>query len=356
MLLALWLFLFSSAQSAGTVTSREDDTAVRATIAALVEAGLRRDADAIGALYEEDFVHTNPDGSIWNRAKVLETYRAKPAAEIESSEHIEDLVRVRGDTALVVSRARIRSRQGTAPPVVRPYRVTYILRRSGPRWVIAASHASLILDGSEDAMPWGPPREAGAFRSPDLLELKSLDPTIRLDIRYATANNFLGEPVYRQARAFLQRPAAQALGRANTNLRKRGYGLLVFDGYRPWTVTKRFWDRTPPDKKQFVADPATGSRHNRGCAVDLSLFDLRTGKEVQMPGAYDEMSERSHVAYSGGAPESRRLRDLLRSAMENEGFAVYEHEWWHFDYKDWKEYPILDIPFEALADATKSSS
>jgi D-alanyl-D-alanine dipeptidase len=194
----------------------------------------------------------------------------------------------------------------------------------------------------------GPPKEAGTFRKPDLIELIKLDRTIRLDIRYATSNNFLGRPVYKQARAFLQRPAAEALVRANKALRKNGYGLLIHDGYRPWSVTKMFWDATPADKKEFVADPSQGSRHNRGCAVDLSLFDVRTGKAVTMPSGYDEMTERSHINYTGGTDEQRRLRDMLRTAMEAEGFAVYEPEWWHYDYKDWKEYPILNIAFSEI--------
>ncbi len=194
----------------------------------------------------------------------------------------------------------------------------------------------------------GPPKEAGTFRKPDLIELIKLDRTIRLDIRYATSNNFLGKPVYKQARAFLQRPAAEALVRANKALRKNGYGLLIHDGYRPWSVTKMFWDATPADKKEFVADPSQGSRHNRGCAVDLSLFSLKTGRVVVMPSAYDEMSERSHINYTGGTDEQRRVRDLLRSEMEAEGFAVYEPEWWHYDYKDWKEYPIQNIAFSEV--------
>ena len=198
------------------------------------------------------------------------------------------------------------------------------------------------------ALAQEPPKEAGPFRKPDLVELKRLDPTIRLEIRYATSNNFLGRPVYKEARAFLQRPAAEALLRANKALHKKGYGLLVFDGYRPWSVTKIFWDATPDDKKIFVADPSQGSKHNRGCAVDLTMFELKTGKPVTMPGEYDEMSDRSHINYEGGSVESRKLRDLLRSAMEAEGFAVYEPEWWHYDYKDWKEYPILNVSFKDI--------
>jgi D-alanyl-D-alanine dipeptidase len=193
-----------------------------------------------------------------------------------------------------------------------------------------------------------PPRERGPFRPPELTELVTLDPSIRLDIRYATADNFTGRPVYEQARAFLQRPAAEALVRAQARLRAQGYGLVVFDGYRPWRVTKLFWDLTPADQKDFVADPRQGSRHNRGCAVDLSLYDLATGREVEMPSGYDDFSARAHPDYPGGTPESRARRDLLRAAMEAEGFTVYEFEWWHFDYRDWRLYPILDLPFERL--------
>jgi len=200
----------------------------------------------------------------------------------------------------------------------------------------------------------GPPKEDGTFRKPELVELNKLDSTIRLDIRYATSDNFLGRPVYKQARAFLQRPAALALARANQSLRKKGYGLIIHDGYRPWSVTKIFWDATPADKKEFVADPSQGSRHNRGCAVDLSMFDLKTGKTVEMPSAYDEMSERSHINYQGGSAEARRLRDLLRAAMQSEGFAVYEPEWWHYDYKDWKEYPILNLSFSEIETPAKA--
>ena len=193
-----------------------------------------------------------------------------------------------------------------------------------------------------------PPHETGAFRPSELVELQRLDPTIRLDIRYATRQNFAGRPVYAQPRAFLQRPAAEALVRVNKELEPLGYRLLVFDGYRPWSVTKLFWDITPKGKKEFVANPKKGSRHNRGCAVDLSLWSIATGQEVAMPGDYDEMSPRSYGAYAGGTPEQRAARDLLRRHMEQHGFAVLPAEWWHFDYQDWKAYSIQDIPFEKL--------
>ena len=194
-----------------------------------------------------------------------------------------------------------------------------------------------------------PPEESKSLRSPDLVDLTTLDPNIKLDIRYATPNNFLGAPVYEEAKAFLQRPAAEALARAAQKLRSMGYGLLIHDAYRPWYVTKIFWDATPQDKKLFVADPREGSRHNRGCAVDLTLYDLKTGTPVLMTGGYDEMSERSYAFYPGGTSLQRAHRAVLRNALEAEGFTVYQFEWWHFDYKDWRQYPILNLTFEQLS-------
>jgi D-alanyl-D-alanine dipeptidase len=193
-----------------------------------------------------------------------------------------------------------------------------------------------------------PPREPGPFRPSDLVEIVALDPTVKLDVRYATANNFLRRPVYTEGRAFLQREAAQALLRAHRALREKGYGLLVFDAYRPWSVTKLFWDLTPPAHRDFVADPRKGSKHNRGTAVDLTLFDLATGAEVVMPSPYDDFTARAHPGYAGGDPAARARRDLLRAAMEREGFAVEPNEWWHFNWKDWRSYPLLDVPFGSL--------
>jgi D-alanyl-D-alanine dipeptidase len=199
-----------------------------------------------------------------------------------------------------------------------------------------------------------PPHEKGAFKKGELVEIVKMDTSIHLDIRYATGNNFAGRPVYNQARAFLQKPAAEALVRVNNELKDLGYGLTVFDGYRPWSVTKLFWDITPEENKKFVANPKNGSRHNRGCAVDLTLYELATGKEVAMPGDYDEMSERSYPDYTGGTTEQRRLRDLLRSKMEANGFTVYNVEWWHFDYGDWKSYRIENISFEDIKQTVKN--
>jgi len=194
-----------------------------------------------------------------------------------------------------------------------------------------------------------PPEEAGPFRKPELVELITLDSAFHLDIRYAQSNNFLSTPLYTQARAFMQRPAAEALLRVLHKLQPLGYGLLIHDAYRPWYVTKLFWDATPPEDHSFVADPQKGSKHNRGCAVDLTLYDLATGKVIEMPGLYDEMSPRSFPTFPGGTSLQRWHRDLLRRAMESEGFTVDQNEWWHFDYQDWKLYPILNVPFENVS-------
>ena len=200
----------------------------------------------------------------------------------------------------------------------------------------------------ETALNANPPKENQNFRQTDLIELKEIDVSIEYDIRYASTNNFMSNKFYTLPEAYMQRPAAEALGRAHRKLKDKGYGLLIHDAYRPWYVTKMFWDATPEDKKIFVANPQNGSRHNRGCAVDLTLYDLKTGKVIGMVGGYDEFTGRSFPNYYGGTTEQRWHRKLLRDVMESEGFNIYEFEWWHFDYKDWKEYPIGNTKFENL--------
>jgi len=211
-----------------------------------------------------------------------------------------------------------------------------------------------VAELRKEALAATPPKEKGDFRKSDLVELVRLDSTIHLDIRYASTNNFMGTPMYTEGRAFMQRPAAQAVARANAWLKERGYGLLIHDAYRPWFVTKMFWDATPEDKHIFVANPADGSRHNRGCAVDLTLYDLSTGKPITMVGGYDEMTGRSYPDYPGGTSLQRWHRALLRQAMEMQGFTVYEAEWWHFDYKDWRHYGIGNQTFEELESGEKA--
>ena len=185
-------------------------------------------------------------------------------------------------------------------------------------------------------------------READLIELIDLDPSFKLDVRYARTDNFVGKVVYPEARVFLQRPAAEAVLRVHRKLAEMGYGLMLFDGYRPWSVTKIFWEVTPEDKRIFVANPKNGSKHNRGCAVDLTIYDLKTGLPLPMPSDFDEFTERASPDYSGGTDEQRRNRDLLRRLMEEEGFTVNANEWWHFDYKDWEKYDIYDIAFSEI--------
>lgn len=187
-----------------------------------------------------------------------------------------------------------------------------------------------------------------AIASHDLVKLTDLDPRITLDIRYATSNNFVHRAVYDRAVAYLQRPAAEALRRANDKLHGQGLGLVVYDGYRPLAVTRMFWNVTPADKKIYVANPASGSRHNRGCAVDLSLIDLATSRPVPMPSGFDDFSNHAWHSYAGGTAESRENRKTLKNAMEAEGFVANATEWWHYDYKSWQRFPVLDVGFDEL--------
>lgn len=182
----------------------------------------------------------------------------------------------------------------------------------------------------------------------DLIEIATLDPTIKLDIRYATKNNFLGRAVYKQAKAYLQKEVLEDLIKLSKEIKKDGYGLLVYDGYRPWSVTKIFWDEIPHEKRQFVADPKVGSNHNRGCAVDLTLYNLKTGEALPMPCDYDTFSRKAYPTYKSGTEEQRKNRDYLIKKMEKHNFTVHRYEFWHFDHRSCKQYGVLDLPFEEI--------
>jgi zinc D-Ala-D-Ala dipeptidase len=184
--------------------------------------------------------------------------------------------------------------------------------------------------------------------SSELVELIKVDPSLRLDIRYASDRNFMGFPLYSQPRAFLQKDAAQALEKVNQDLAKDGLGLLILDAYRPWSVTKLMWDKTPPSKRDYVANPKDGSRHNRGAAVDLTIIDLNTGKPVAMPSQYDDFSVKAHHSYQGGSEVARQNRTKLKSTMEKYGFEALSNEWWHYDYQGWQRFPVMDKSFEEL--------
>lgn len=200
-----------------------------------------------------------------------------------------------------------------------------------------------------EAAATAPARELTTGQRPaDLVDLQDLGVGLRFDLRYATNDNFVGAAVYpATARAQLQRPAAEALARVQRRLAARGLGLVVFDAYRPWSVTKVFWEATPPHLREFVADPAEGSRHNRGCAVDLGLVDLATGAMVPMPSEFDEFTPRAYPDYPGGTSAQRYHRDMLLREMAAEGFTVNAGEWWHFDHQDWRLYGVGNAPVGA---------
>ncbi|MBI4055490.1 MAG: D-alanyl-D-alanine dipeptidase [Elusimicrobia bacterium] len=180
-------------------------------------------------------------------------------------------------------------------------------------------------------------------RSAELTDLASLDPTFHLEIRYATQDNFTGKILYPQARCLLQQEAAQSLLRVQGELRKKGLGLKLWDCYRPLSIQKKLW-RLVPDER-YVADPKKGSRHNRAAAVDVTLVDLQ-GQELPMPTGFDDFSERAHRSYRGAGPQALQNRKILEQDMERQGFRGLESEWWHFDYRGWENYPLLDLPLE----------
>ena len=202
-----------------------------------------------------------------------------------------------------------------------------------------------------DALRALPPTETGDFLPSDLVEVVTLEPGIRLDVRYATADNFLRAPVYPEARVFLQRPAAEAVVRAHQALRPQGYGLLLFDGYRPWYVTQLFWDATPPEKREFVADPATGLAPQPRLRDRPHAVRPRDGARGRDAERLRRVLARAHPDYAGGTAAQRAARDLLRRTMEAEGFTVNDNEWWHFDCRDWQSYRIGNEFFKDLAPA-----
>jgi D-alanyl-D-alanine dipeptidase len=178
-----------------------------------------------------------------------------------------------------------------------------------------------------------------------LVEVRKISPSILLDLRYATADNFVGKILYPGPFCFLQKNTALRLDRVQKKVKKKGLRLKVFDGYRPLSVTKILWEALPDPR--YCADPLVGSKHNRGAAVDLTLVDSE-GRELAMPSGFDEMGEKVHCCFMGGSDEALRHRQLLQDAMINEGFNLMETEWWHFDDPDWEKYPVLDIPLDSL--------
>lgn len=179
-----------------------------------------------------------------------------------------------------------------------------------------------------------------------LLDLERTIPGIRLDIRYATSNNFTHKPVYTSAHAFLRKPAAEALRNVQAELVTRGMALQVFDAYRPYAATLLFWDLVKDTL--FVASPASGSRHNRGCAIDVTLINLKTGMEMEMPTTYDAFTRVAGAFYDSITTTARMNRRTLIEIMSKNGFRVMDSEWWHFDYQGWDRFQLMDLSFEEL--------
>ncbi len=207
----------------------------------------------------------------------------------------------------------------------------YILRGAGKLGLVFACLLCLSCQAAE--------------RPEGFVELVKLDPSIRLDIRYATTNNFTKQPVYPEARCFLRRAVAQRLIAVQKELRGMGLGLKVFDGYRPLAIQKKFWALVPDER--YVANPAKGSRHNRGAAVDLTLIHA-DGSEVTMPTPYDDFTEKAHRDYMKLPAEALHNRELLERVMVKHGFIPFATEWWHFDAPGWESYPIMDLSFSEL--------
>src|SRR6478736_796219 len=182
-------------------------------------------------------------------------------------------------------------------------------------------------------------------RPEDLVDVQKAVPGIVLDIRYATTNNFTGQKLYPFAGCYLRRAAAEKLAAAQAELKPLGYGFKIYDGYRPMSVQRKMWEVFP--QPGYVADPKKGSRHNRGAAVDVTLIRLSDGTELPMPTPYDDFTERAHRNYMDLPAEVIQNRELLERVLTKHGFVGLPTEWWHFDDRDWRNYPLLDIPVPA---------
>ncbi|HMG93150.1 MAG TPA: M15 family metallopeptidase [Chryseolinea sp.] len=180
----------------------------------------------------------------------------------------------------------------------------------------------------------------------ELIDLKTFVPGLALDIRYATTNNFTGEKIYNLARAYSRKPVAIALKKIQADLKLQGLGIKIFDAYRPYKATVRFYEVYRDTT--YVASPYRGSRHNRGCALDLTVIDLKTGDELKMPTGFDSFKKEAWPSTPVSDPEARKNRALLIAAMEKHGFKVNSSEWWHFDFVGWQKFEVLDIDFEEL--------
>jgi D-alanyl-D-alanine dipeptidase len=183
------------------------------------------------------------------------------------------------------------------------------------------------------------------FAQSDLVNVWKLDTTITLDIRYATTNNFTGKQVYDEAKFFLRNEPAMKILEVQKELKALGLGLKIYDGYRPLSVQKKFWELVPDER--YVADPKKGSRHNRGAAVDLTMVD-KNGNEIPMPTPYDDFTEKASRNYMDLSSQIIINRKFLEDLMSKYGFIGLPTEWWHFDFNGWEKYDVLDVDFKSL--------
>jgi zinc D-Ala-D-Ala dipeptidase len=181
----------------------------------------------------------------------------------------------------------------------------------------------------------------------ELVDIEEFIPDIVLDIRYATANNFTGAKIYNLARAYARKPVAEALKKAQIDFNKLGYSIKIYDAYRPYSATVKFYEIMKGDT-MYVANPYKGSRHNRGCALDMTIVDSKTKRELKMPTGYDAMQKEAWPTATISDPEARKNRDTLIAIMEQNGFKVYTTEWWHFDFVGYEKFEVMDIDFEEL--------
>lgn len=200
----------------------------------------------------------------------------------------------------------------------------------GPRVLDAATYRRLVRELPEHAF----------------VNLAQAVPGIRLDLRYATPHNVVGRALYGRAAAFLCQPAAADLARAQAALARHGAALVVFDAYRPYRATVQLWDHVRDER--YAAPPGRGSRHNRGCSVDVGLVDRATGRPLPLPTDFDDLSPAAHSAFEPVPAAVRRHRALLLDTMTAHGFVNYAGEWWHFDHHRWAEFDLLDVPLEEL--------
>jgi D-alanyl-D-alanine dipeptidase len=180
----------------------------------------------------------------------------------------------------------------------------------------------------------------------ELIDLEKFVPGLVMDIRYATKNNFTGDQIYTLAKAYARRPVAESLKKIQAELKTQGLGIKIFDAYRPYKATVKFYEVYRDTT--YVASPYRGSRHNRGCALDLTVINLKTGEELQMPTGYDSFKKEAWPSTPVADPIIRGNRKLLIDVMEKYGFKVNGSEWWHYDFKGWKNYEVMDIDFEEL--------